>query len=370
MSCFNGEIFTYRLEDYSDSELEQQLTESEAICLNLVLECLEKVTNSRLETSLDESSKYLKTDLNNSSPKNLDNSIHHVESPKSIGKLKIRLGEPIQKLKITPEKLGLKSGKSKSPGEPLTMRIITPKSKKRLLRNKSSPRLAAASDQTNSISALPITKKQSPKRSKLVKKSAELNSGFSGPESIDKSGKFDSDSRRKYSIFKSRNSAASAKVSVQFTDSNVGKNLCIRAKSETESCNPLESGHSSEIDLVEDEFSAEQGTLVSPSKVHVLTSPNNKLRVLEQYSPEKNISPSVSKKLTFGLHSPVCKDEIRQDRICLDAYVLDFNPEKVKVEPEPAPAAPKPCLRTHGRVISCEDAIKAIDAVVDLKVKI
>ena len=321
-----------------------------------------------METSLVDTSKSSKTDLDNAFPTNFDSSTHSAKSQKSIGKLKIRLGEPIQKLKITPEKLGLKSGKSTSPGEPLMMRIVTPKSKKRLLQNKRSPRLAAASDQTNSISASAITKRQSPKRSKLEKKSAELNSDSSGQESIEKSGNSDSDSRRKYSIFKSRNSTTSAKVSVQFTDSNVGKNLCIRTK--TESCKPPESGNSSEIDLVEDEFSAEQGTLVSPSKVHVLASPNNKLRVLEQYSPEKNLSPSLSKKLTFGLHSPVCKDEIRQDRICSDAYVLDFNPEKVKVEPEPAPAAPKPCLRTHGRVISCEDAIKAIDAVVDLKVNI
>ena len=143
--------------------------------------------------------------------------------------------------------------------------------------------------------------------------------------------------------------------------------MCIRNKTETNLSKSTELRDASEIDLVEDEFSAEQGALVSPSKVHILDSPNSKLRVLDQYSPEKNLTPSPGRKLVFGLHSPVCKDEIRQDKICFDQYQLDFNPETIKNEPD---CFPKPGLRTHGRVISCEDAIKAIDAVLNPQVKI
>ena len=77
------------------------------------------------------------------------------------------------------------------------------------------------------------------------------------------------------------------------------------------------------------------------------------------------MSPSPSRRLVFGLHSPVCRDEIIKP-VELGGEITPTSANK-KV-----PSAPivKAALRTKSRVISSEDAIKATDAIVDPQVSV
>ena len=244
----------------------------------------------------------------------------------SLDKLKIRVGEPIQKLKITPEKLGLKAKNSKHREEksengicrePLKVRIVTPKSKKLLTFYKTKDVLVNSVNSFHQSSSLSdpyaldlnpsnaIIRKSAKKLTKSTKKSTKSNkhsskihkSQTNPTDAI--SDKTTEESRRKYSIFKSRNSGTVATSSprVQFTDQTIGKNLCIRSNPslQTNSTNesamhnhdgPLNDSMKSEFDdstkfedsddsaELEDEFLAEQGALVSPSKLQVLASPS------------------------------------------------------------------------------------------------
>ena len=177
---------------------------------------------------------------------------------------------------------------------------------------------------------------------------------------------------------------------------------------------------SDDLDHIEDEFSAEQGPLQSPNKVLniVLASPS-KLPVMEKYTANKSAvstsittpptsvssietasssiasgrgslesTPSPSRRLVFGLHSPVCKDEIiRPDMNKVEVINKDLKKELNKglnkeknnrveenknrgvVTPNAPTVKPKAASRTKSRVISSEDAIKAMDAIIDIQVR-
>jgi len=118
-----------------------------------------------------------------------------------------------------------------------------------------------------------------------------------------------------------------------------------------------------EIDVLEDEFSS----------VRVAESPNTKVRVVDHQSPSPaGCSP---RKLVFSLHSPICQDEIRpMEGGAANCPPLVPIPEPMvtyrghgapqRDSPQAEKGVRRPALRTHGRVISSEDALMAIDAVV------
>ena len=135
-----------------------------------------------------------------------------------------------------------------------------------------------------------------------------------------------------------------------------------------------------EIDIIDDEFSS----------VRVAESPNTKVRVVDhqQHGGGGGVMPSACspRKLVFGLHSPICQDEIRpmgsplvlpveeEEESCNNSIspVVNlttassrqgFRQHRSRDGPT-ADKSVRPALRTHGRVISSEDAMMAIDAVV------
>ena len=140
-----------------------------------------------------------------------------------------------------------------------------------------------------------------------------------------------------------------------------------------------------DLDLIEDEFSAEQGPLQSPSKVRILASPS-KLPVRDGTPPttsndathrpkENTSSPSPSRRLVFGLHSPVCKDEIRLETSHNERKVLEMAKKFEEMSKSSSISCsnnstvkPKAGSRTRSRVISSEDAIKAMDAIINIQV--
>ena len=165
-------------------------------------------------------------------------------TPKSIEKLKIRVGEPIQKLKITPEKLGRNVAKMLGRDSPeklekklkkserrakeddlirreaIKVRIVNPKSRKHLhVKKEKLAKTNASKNIPKDSSILPSSKNDTAK----LKQSGDDNTtpgDISAPAD-------NSESRRKYSIFKSRNSMGRPSQ-VRFTDPTVGKDLCIR----------------------------------------------------------------------------------------------------------------------------------------------
>ena len=138
--------------------------------------------------------------------------------------------------------------------------------------------------------------------------------------------------------------------------------------------------HIENLDMIEDEFSAEQGPLQSPSKVRILASPS-KLPVRDGTSPTTSndvtqrpkgheSSPSPSRRLIFGLHSPVCKDEIRLETSHNESKVLEMAKKFEEMSKNTSNAKPTAASRTRSRVISSEDAIKAMDAIINIQVRI
>ena len=331
------------------------------------------------------------------------------KSPMSVEKLKIRVGEPIQKLKITPEKLGKSANASKvkcakdaastasdNSKEPFKVKIIPPKSKKLLTFSSVNDKADDDCLDPYALDLKPTTNhsvsKKSPKKSRKSTNPAKISKAMNsntvnvGPSmaiaktisissvSSPAAASCSDESRRKYSIFKSRNSAgalgglptgvvtsavsaAAGQQRVQFTDVTIGKNLCIRSVGETSNktatiraadaklaLNPSPSSHPTtatikstkpkaslsssptkpkprrvpsakpgskltqqqeqqlaggvdgqadrgaaelvqlkqleQLDLVEDEFSLEQGALVSPTKLKILASPSQVFLVL------------------------------------------------------------------------------------------
>lgn len=366
--------------------------------------------------------------------------MHTKSSPKSIDKLKIHLGSPpIAKLKITPEKLGKvkKSRKRSRPSpevittapQPSTeVQVLKLAAKKPVIRTTSNNEGNIAQFQSSMSplsSSLSTAEEDSSdttlqhhakNRSYSIFRSRNAESGCSGTTE---------QKEAKYSIFKSRNSdvaagnrgaigviaaaagGGSGPAAVQFgrrekktipssaalseweegEDSSSSQDFSSPTRREGRRTRPSnDDGENNkdeederktsllEIDVIDDEFSS----------VRVAESPNTKVRVVDGSTSGQSPAGCSPRKLVFGLHSPICQDEIRPmgspmvliledgegDERCSTANssaamaVQSCHSAQSRDAQAAAEKPTRPALRTHGRVISSEDALLASDAVV------
>ena len=166
---------------------------------------------------------------------------------------------------------------------------------------------------------------------------------------------------KKFSIFKTRNKSGRVdEKAVNFTDKTVGKKLSIRRSSkdpevvingaEPSVTAALKIDIDDDMEDLDDEFT-QQASANKP-----LESPQSKMPVMLSASGTSEATIPVRRNI-FGPHSPACKDEISPEKKC----------ESQKSKPqEDCCDSKRPASRTQSRVLSNEDAIKAIDAVVTI----
>ena len=246
----------------------------------------------------------------------------------------------IEKLKITPERL-----KEKRPSlttNDYVSELNTPTSLK--IRNLSgSPERTTSKPKGPKTQSLKKeTKKPNVGENKKPKKSAEL---------------VKAQKSKKFSIFKTRNKESRDENAVSFTDKTVGKSLSIRRSSkdtESKGANGLNEPLTIDIDDDRDEDIDDEFTQAAAKP---LESPHSKMTVVQQHSTAPvTVNPPVKRNI-FGPHSPVCRDEISPEK---------SESQKIKSESCDTKLVSRPASRTQSRVLSNEDAIKAIDAVVNL----
>lgn len=218
----------------------------------------------------------------------------------------------IEKLKITPDRL-----RDKRPSSDYVSEMNTPTSLK-IRKPSGSPERSASNKSKSSLVKLKSLKSPGAGRKDLKKKAV---------------GK-----PQRFSIFKTRNSTDTREENaVNFTDKTVGKSLSIRRSSRDNESKGAMTALS--IDIDDDDVTDE-----ITKAAQAPGSPHGKVTVVGQ--PE---SSTPVRRNIFGAHSPALKDEV--------------SPEKVRRKSE---SQVRPAMRTQSRVLSNEDAIKAIDAVVTL----
>ena len=163
---------------------------------------------------------------------------------------------------------------------------------------------------------------------------------------------------KKFSIFKTRNKSGRVdENAVNFTDKTVGKKLSIRRSSkdpdviingaEPSVTAALKIDIDDDMEDLDDEFT-QQTSVNKP-----LESPQSKMPVMLSSSGTSEAIIPVRRNI-FGPHSPACKDEISPEK--------SSESQKNKEDCD----SKRPASRTQSRVLSNEDAIKAIDAVVTI----
>ena len=259
----------------------------------------------------------------------------------------------IGKLKITPERLKeRKSSSSHSQG--LVSEINTPTSLK--IRKPGS----ASGSPDNMKLKIKSSKSQSIRKAGLLNKRSE--SAKSVTNATTTKNKTTSEKKpKKFSIFKTRNNGSLGReeMAVKFTDKTVGKSLNIRRSSKdseskgaslkSDCTKVLQIEIAEELDNDDNDVSDE----FSGQAVGKMESPQSKVRVVQQNNANTPRPQPVKRKI-FGPNSPVCRDEI--------------SPEKLESQKkfDTCDKQARPASRTQSRVLSNEDAMKAIDAVVTL----
>ena len=284
-------------------------------------------------------------------------------SPRSVEKLKIRITERAGSKAQTPVKVKadmdrLKASRVSVDGSE-SQRIgklkITPERLKDRRHSSSQDYVS----EMNTPTSLKIRKPSGSPERPLSKTKPHNSQSVKKSSKPDHPGAVKKTKAKKFSIFKTRNKDGRDENAVNFTDKTVGKKLSIRRSSkdpevsngaEAESSRSCRSALRIEIDDEEDmEELADEFTQAA---ARPLASPQSKMPVVQQGVSQEAARGSGGQEAApvrrniFGPHSPACRDEI--------------SPEK-KEKGEVRPAS-----RTQGRVLSNEDAIKAIDAVVTL----
>ena len=247
----------------------------------------------------------------------------------------------IEKLKITPERLkekrsSLSQDYVSEMNTPTSLKIRKPSGSPERTNTKTKPTKAQSSTQKTSAKKKLLAGTKSPKTTESCKQ-----------------GK-----AKKFSIFKTRNKEKRDENAVNFTDKTVGKKLNIRRSSKEMESKGAQDGMTvaknctdalkieidSDADDVSDEF--------TQASAKPLQSPHSKMTVVQH--PVGTETTPVRRNI-FGPHSPACKDEISPEKL-----------ESQKKISQDCDKVARPASRTKSRVLSNEDAMKAIDAVVNL----
>ena len=295
----------------------------------------------------------------------LSSMIHNTGSPRSLEKLKIKITDRQGSKAHTPVKVKtdmerLKASRVSVDGHesPRIGKLkITPERLKDRRHSSSQDYVS----EMNTPTSLKIRKPSGSPERPLGKiklqnsqKSKSINPGSSSKQP----------KAKKFSIFKTRNKSGRDENAVNFTDKTVGKKLSIRRSSkDPEVVNGAEAGVSAEstkncrsalkIDIDDDMEDLDDEFTQQASANKPLESPQSKMPVVQPASTSSPEAAPVRRNI-FGLHSPACKDEI--------------SPEKSESQrqKEEGDKSVRPASRTQSRVLSNEDAIKAIDAVVTI----
>ena len=244
--------------------------------------------------------------------------------------------QKIGKLKITPERL--KERRSSS-SHGLVSEINTPTS---LKIRKPGP----TPDSTKIKIKSP--KSQSIRKARLSKKRSEISGSASIFTKSNKSKVSSEQNPKKFSIFKTRNNGEEGReeMAVSFTDKTVGKSLSIRRSSkdsESKGANmKVDCTKALQIEIDED-------------LIDVDDEPSKPVGKVESRHNKNNANTPVRRKI-FGAHSPVYGEELVPEKSVLESQKKNNACDKQA----------RPASRTHSRVLSNEDAMKAIDAVVTL----
>jgi len=330
------------------------------------------------------------------------NSCEIINTPeKKIDKLKIKIGDKgsttkestIEKIKITPERLknsGFNHKLTSEMNSPTTLKIKLPKDTPERIK------LTIKTKKTPDICSSKKKKKRSKERRNSENK--ELTHLKIKPILLpgcqeDSELPIATTNRpKKYSIFKTRNDGKASRENspVNFTDKNTRKSLNMRSIKtelgstshgntpviipiikvnkdgnaekkkekwlENPSVNLIEKNSILKIEIdddlddqnIDDEFTQEVQ----------LESPHSKVTVVQQ---SLSSTPPVRRNI-FGPHSPMCKDEISPEKSESPKHLPPISPPLEANEI--CDRVVKPASRTHGRVLSNEDAMMAIDAVV------
>ena len=322
---------------------------------------------------------------------------------RKLESLKIKIGgkgstetdNPIEKIVITPERLkerhpSMNNTLTSELNSPTTLKIKLPKDTPERIK------LTIKTPKTNECSAKKKKKKIKERRDSEGKELTYLKIKPIVLPSTKEEEEVDvvsSKKPKKYSIFKTRNDGKECRENspVNFTDNNAKKSLNVRASmvdtgprsSDSEnSDNPVIipiKKVSSEKENVKDcsvkikNISISQKASTS-LKIQIdddedqdindeftqavqLESPHSKVTVVQQ---SLSSTPPVRRNI-FGPHSPVCKDEISPEKSESPQHQKNDLPHKTEVCDKEV----KPARRNHSRLLSNEDAILAIDAVVD-----
>ena len=360
--------------------------------------------------------KHKNISLSEDTESTIDSSENMSTPEKKIEKIKIKIGEtgavtkesPIQKIKITPERLkdsGLNHKLTSELNSPTTLKIKLPKDTPERIK------LTIKTPKTNDICSSKKKKKRSKERRNSESK--ELTHlkikpiVFHGSREDSEMCVPLSNKPKKYSIFKTRNDEKVTRENspVSFTDKNARKSLNIRT-SKTDPGSKANENSTAHVDSPTENVDSpviipiikvprdEKEQIMENQTVNLfhknsislqiqidddledqniddeftqavqMESPHSKVTVVQQ---SLSSTPPVRRNI-FGPHSPMCKDEISPEKSESPKHLPSLSGQKSdlpKQENEVCDIVVKPAPRTHGRVLSNEDAIMAIDAVLD-----
>ena len=304
----------------------------------------------------------------------LSSMIHNTASPRSVEKLKIRIADrqgtscsrahtPV-KFKTDLERL--KASRVSVDGNE-SLRIGKHKVNPERLKDRRSSSSQDYVSEMNTPTSLKIRKPSGSPERPLVK--IKLQSPLSVKKTLTKYSKPGSSDKqlkaKKFSIFKTRNRSGRDENAVNFTDKTVGKKLNIRRSSkDPEVINGVDSAvindsskkcrSALKIDIDDDMEDLDDEFTQQASATKCLESPQSKMMVVQSASVTPEAAPV--RRNIFGPHSPACKDEISPEK---------GEPQSQR-DKEDHDKGVRPASRTQSRVLSNEDAIKAIDAVVTI----
>ena len=293
----------------------------------------------------------------------LSSMIHNTSSPRSVEKLKIKIADRVNTTSSrTPVKIKTDLERLK------TSRVsVDGHESPRISKLKITPRRHSSGQdyvsEMNTPTSLKIRKPSGSPERPLGK--IKLQNSHSLKKSSSKASNPGSSSKqpraKKFSIFKTRNNSGRVdENAVNFTEKTVGKKLSIRRSSkdpevvingaEPSVTAALKIDIDDDMEDLDDEFT-QQASANKP-----LESPQSKMPVMLS-APGTSEAITPVRRNIFGPHSPACKDEISPEK--------NSESQKSKTQ-EDCCDSKRPASRTQSRVLSNEDAIKAIDAVVTI----